>query len=226
MAALLEISFDGDVLGSGYYLGAQVRFADDIPLRSLIFQRGTRSQNEKLVRVATMEDLDLPETGAPHNVFASPRLQTKDWTWPPPGDYYYVIYFYYISQTHPEWLKLDPAFVPYRKVTDILEPNKVRLDNPLPSFARNVFYTYRYYNNPTPPAPPVVADLPDDGFVDRQYPDEEGIYYRSDFSFALLNSLDEGLARKESLKSQAQSLVDAANAAYPTYEGDDTYDFS
>ena len=91
---------------------------------------------------------------------------------------------------------------------------------------RNVFYTYRYYNNPTPPAPPVVADLPDDGFVDRQYPDEDGIYYRSDFSFALLNSLDEGLARKESLKSQAQSLVDAANAAYPTYEGDDTYDFS
>jgi len=224
MAAKLEIEFEGDVLGNGYYLGANVQQAEEVPSRSLVFQRGSTIQRERLVRVASLDDLDLPETNAPHDIFRGPSLQTKDWVWPPVSGVY-QLYLFYLDITHPEWVKLGASPTMIYTVVDILENNVVRVDTPFPAFGNQLHYLgYHFDGIPYFPTPGV--EYPQDGIADRHYTESSDIYYRTDSSFAILDTLTDAENRKTSLKAEAQSLVDAANETYPTYAGDDTYDYS
>jgi len=225
MAAKLEIEFEGDVLGNGYYLGATVQDSEEVPSRSLIFQRGTTTQQERLVRVASLEDLDLPEINTPHDLFRGPSLQTKDWQWPAAPGWTHYLYLFYLDITHPEWIKLGASSTLISEVVEIVENNVLRVDTPFPAFGNRLHYLH-YYTDGIPYLHVPGTMYPNDGIADRQYPDDPSIYYRTDSAFAILSDLIAAENRKTSLKLEAQSLVDAANTTYPTYEGDDTYDYS
>ncbi len=228
MAAKLDIEFEGDVLGNGYYLGATVLSAEEVPSRSLIFQRGTKSQRERLVRVATMDDLDLPETSAPHDLFRGASLQTKDWVWPPATGYVHRIALFYLDVTHPEWIKLGSPVLFVSDVATILGDNVVQVVTPFPAFGNSLHYRHLYFNPTSGPFPVITPGqkYPQDGIADRQYPDDPSIYYRTHSAFAILDNLAAAENRKTSLEAEAQSLVDGVNATYPTYAGDDTYNYS
>lgn len=224
MAAKLEIEFEGDVLSNGYYLRATVQNADEVPSRCLISQRGGIVQQERLVRVASLDDLDLPEVNTPHDIFTGSNLNTKDWVWPPPAGVY-QLHLYYLDITHPEWIKLGAPPSIACDVIDVLAENVIRVDTPFPAFGNSLSYiAFLFTGIPYLHVPGTV--YPTDGIADRLYPEEADLYFRTHSAFAVLNTLTEAENRKTSLKAQAESLVSAANETYPTYEGDDTYDYT
>ena len=226
MPAELQLEFEGDVLGSGYFLRATVIHTVELPLPCLVYQRGSNIQQERLIRVATLADLELLEMDTPHDTFSGVALETKNWVWPPPPGMEHAIYVSAVQEEHPEWYKLDPAFTTKRVVAEILSENRVRVRTPYPAFGNRMYYKYSY-QDPMSPDPPLPGEmLGNDGVADRNYHAYTSLYFRTHSAFMLFDNLTDAENKKRNLQAEAQSLVDAVNSEYPTYSGDDTYDYS
>jgi len=169
--------------------------------KCLKVKKGSAGVEEELVDVVTESELtSLDELPASIRVFSSPYLSTMPGGTPQAHD---IIRIQVMPDVWEYLYGASPGTVDYEVVT-VIDPNTVVVDQDFPAFGRDL--GFQVYRSTT-----LYVDVPDSGLANRDYSGLVGLYFRATSHGDSFSDYDAANNRYESLRANAQSLVDALN---------------